>query len=240
MAVKSQVDERVALFDDVAEPFDRFARRMDDTQAPIRFWITNQFPGGARALDAGCGAGRHIHLLAESYREVLGVDISGEQLKIARTTRAIPNVSYEQRSIFDVVPEEDGLFDAVMSVNAVFHMGSSDAVIAHLKTLVAPGGRLVVVDVRKPDQYGIGNWQIDYAFGTAQMSYQLTGEPEAAAEALRLMLHPRWLEMERADVPLTKEEFHEQYSAILPGVVFNDDLLGPTFCAATWQAPADT
>jgi 2-polyprenyl-3-methyl-5-hydroxy-6-metoxy-1,4-benzoquinol methylase len=238
MSTKSKLDDRVALFDDVAEPFDRFTSRMDGTQTPIRLWIATQFPGGVRALDAGCGAGRHIHVLAERYQDVLGVDISGEHLKIAEKTRARPNVRYEQRSIFDVSPDRDGLFDAVMSVNAVFHMGQADAVLAHLRSLVAPGGRLVVVDVRRPDVHGGENWRVESAFGTAQMSYALTGEVEAAVDALRLMLHPSWLAMEQADVPLSLEEFHEQYASALPGVVFNDYLLGPTFCAASWQAPA--
>jgi hypothetical protein len=117
-------------------------------------------------------------------------------------------------------------------------MGPPAQVLSHLKTLVAPGGRLVIIDVVLGDGWDSTTlgWQVPYAFDTARMVYFVSQRAEAAADTLRLMLHPRWLEMTRTNVPLQRAAFRKHYSAALPDVELVEDLL-PTLCAAIWRAP---
>lgn len=95
-------------------------------------------PGGRRALDVGCGAGRHTALIAEQYDEVRAVDLSAEMLRHARPH---PRVRYEQSDLFDVT----GRYDLVFSVTTLHHVDERRA-LAHLWSLVGPGGTLCVVD----------------------------------------------------------------------------------------------
>ena len=99
-------------------------------------------PGGRTAIDVGCGAGRHTALLAEQYDDVLGIDLSEEMLRHAK---AHDRVRYERRDLFDATGEHDLVF----SVTTLHHVDVRAALV-HLRSLVAPGGHLAIVDcVRK-------------------------------------------------------------------------------------------
>jgi ubiquinone/menaquinone biosynthesis C-methylase UbiE len=237
-SIRPQATEE-PYFDELADLYERFIRVLDSDYSPVRRWLVEQLPGGARALDVGCGAGRNCVLLADrGYGEILGVDIAEQMLAIARDKRTRPNIRYEHRSVFDLAVEQDGQFDVVMSVNSVFHMGPVDKVLGHMRQLVAPGGRLVIIDVVLADEWDVSGqgWQVEYAFNTARMVFFVSRQADAAADTLRLMLHPRWLEMTRTNVPLNRGDFLREYTTALPGVKI-DEGLNPTLCGVVWQAP---
>ncbi|WP_053733631.1 bifunctional 2-polyprenyl-6-hydroxyphenol methylase/3-demethylubiquinol 3-O-methyltransferase UbiG [Nocardia sp. NRRL S-836] len=223
-----------AYFDDLAELYERFTVIRDAATSPVRSWLIEQLPAGTRALDVGCGSGNNCGMLADRYDEVVGVDVSQKMLDIAATKPTRVPVRYECRNAVDLTPEHDGRFDLVMSVNAVFHMGPADEVLPVLRALVAPGGRLVVVDVTQPDGAAAPAEQSAYAFQTGKIIYDVSGDVEAACDSVRMMLHPRWLEMSAAAMPLTDTEFRLQYEKALPGVRITKDLI-PTMSAAVWD-----
>ncbi|HEX8868693.1 MAG TPA: methyltransferase domain-containing protein, partial [Lentzea sp.] len=156
-------------------------------------------------------------------------------LDIAATKPTRVPVRYECREALSLSPDRDGLFDLVMSVNAVFHMGPVDEVLAVLRSIVAPSGRLVIVDVTQPDGAAAPAEQSAYAFETGKIVYDVSGDVEAACDSIRMMLHPRWLEMSKQAMPLTDTEFELQYAKALPGVRITRDLI-PTMSAAVWDA----
>ncbi|MFI6523652.1 class I SAM-dependent methyltransferase [Streptomyces uncialis] len=229
-------------FDDLADLYERFTSIRDGATSPVRSWLVGQLPKGQRALDIGCGGGNNCVMLAERYDEVVGVDISRRMLDIAAAKPARVPVRYQHRSALDLTPAADGTFDLVMSVNAVFHLGPAPQVLPRLRDLVAPGGRLVVIDVTRPDATGTDTdaappaERDTYAFDTARTIYEVSGDADAAADSLRMMLHPRWLEMSAAHMPLTYGEFVRAYREQLPGVRITRDLI-PTMSAAVWDAP---
>lgn len=225
-------------FDDLAELYERFTRVRDAATSPVRSWIVEQLPPGRRAIDVGCGSGNNCGMLADRYDEVVGVDISQKMLDIAATKPSRVPVRYERRSALDLSPGADGTFDLVMSVNSVFHMGPAEVVLPRLRDLVAPGGRIVIIDVTQPDgtTHAPPSKQSAYAFETARTVYEVSGDVEAAADSMRMMLHPRWLEMSARHMPLTDTEFARRYEAALPGVRITKDLI-PTMSAALWDAP---
>ena len=229
--------DSAAYFDAFPDLFDRFTRIWDGISGSFDDWVLRNLPPhAARAVDLGCGAGRHSVLLAERAERVLAVDVAGRMLDIARTERARPNVDYQLRGVLDVTGRE-GPFDVVLSVHALHHVGDPAVVLPHVRSLLAPGGRLIVADIVEPGGWGTRQFHVDRAFHDARVVYQLTGDGNAAADVVRLLLHPRWLQLAAHDTPLTRAAFHAAYENAFPGAEFADDL-DPLMCGAVWQAPA--
>jgi SAM-dependent methyltransferase len=157
-------------------------------------------------------------------------------LDIARAERARPNIDYQRRGVLDVAPE-DGPFDVVLSVHTLHHVGDPGIVLPHARSLLAPGGWLIVADIVDPGGWPTQEFHLDRAFTDARVVYHLTGDGEAAGDTLRLLLHPRWLQLTRHDTPLTRVAFHAAYEQAFPGAEFADDL-NPIMCGAVWRAPA--
>lgn len=225
------------LFDELADLFDDFTRSLDSGEAPVTDWMTRQLPGGARALDVGCGAGRYSVMLADRYTEVLAVDPAENMIKIAERTRPRANVRYEVRNAYDLSPDKDGTFDAVFAFSCVFHMGPPAMILPHLSALVAPGGKLVIFDPDKPAGHGEEHWQTTYAFDIARTAYLVSGQIDSAIKALRLFLNESWQRISSISTPFSAEEFRQRYAAVLPGVTFEENVF-PGFHTAIWQAPA--
>jgi SAM-dependent methyltransferase len=224
-------------FDAFPDLFDRFTRIWDGISTSFDEWVLMNLPERApRAVDLGCGAGRHSVVLADHAERVLAVDVSVRMLDIARTQRARPNVDYQQRGVLDVTVQ-DGPFEVVLSVHALHHVGDPATVLPHVRSLVAPGGRLIVADIVDPGGWPTREFHNDRAFNDARMIYELTGDGDAAADVVRLLLHPRWLQLTEADTPLTRDAFHAAYEEAFPGARFTDDL-NPLICGAVWQAPS--
>ncbi len=228
----------IELFDDIADAFESFSGTLDSVEQPLNRWMAENLPKGRRALDIGCGAGRYSVMLADLYEEVVGADPAPSMIDIAKRDRPRPNVSYQVRDAFDMTPEKDGLFDVVFAFSCVFHMAKPDVILPHLAALVAPGGALVIFDPERPDDWGQENWQVNYAFKIARMAYDVTGKVETAISAIRAFTHESWLAISERSVPFNREEFRREYSAVLPGVTFEEDIF-PGFLTARWQRPAD-
>jgi 2-polyprenyl-3-methyl-5-hydroxy-6-metoxy-1,4-benzoquinol methylase len=231
-----------ALFDPLAELYERYAEINDEVYRP---WLTRAVdaagPVGpqARAVDLGCGSGRFENLLADRYGEVLAVDVAERELDIARSRHGRANVTFEQRSLLDVTPETDGRFDLVLSVNTIFHLRDHDRVLPHVRDLVAPGGWAVLVDIVSPPGgrartplmhrwYGVGD-----AARTLRRRWSLAD----AWLVLRLRQHRVWMQHAATNRPLTRDRFHAAYGTAFPGCEFTDSI-DPFVCAIRWRKPA--
>lgn len=101
--------------------------------------------GAGKALDVGCGYGRMCDALLALGYKVTGVDPSQRVLSVAAARR--PQCIWRLGSLPDL-PFSDASFDLVCLFNvarALHLMGKAD-VCAVLPRLVAPNGRLVVID----------------------------------------------------------------------------------------------
>jgi ubiquinone/menaquinone biosynthesis C-methylase UbiE len=138
----------------------RNAREYQRLRAQARTW--NRATGrlldeialapGARCLDAGCGPGETMRLLAERVGpagEVVGVDVDAT---LGSTTReALRREGFEQCDVLvhDVThdsPLPGAPFDLVYARLLLFHLPQRAAVLRRLWDAVAPGGHLVVQD----------------------------------------------------------------------------------------------
>ena len=106
---------------------------------------------GERVLDLGSGGGIDVILSANRVGPtgfVYGVDMTAEMLELARANAAeakVRNVEFLQGTI-ENVPLPDAAVDVVIS-NCVINLSvDKPAVIAEMFRVLAPGGRIVVVD----------------------------------------------------------------------------------------------
>src|SRR5262252_7723393 len=135
----------------VRDDFDAIARLSDTYRSGSdRYdaFLAGQVPAPAtRVLDIGCGLGRLAARVAAHGREVVGVDLSPEMIARARARgEGTPGLRFECGDFFDLDPQ-DGGYDCVLSAAVLHHM-DADAAIPHMMRLLAPGGRLILHDLR--------------------------------------------------------------------------------------------
>jgi len=111
-----------------------------------------------RALDIGCGGGRHSLLLAELGFSVEAVDISAEGLRhTGELLAAIGHTVGLTVAPMTALPFPDETFDVAVSYG-VFNYGTAAegrAAVAELHRVLLPGGRALVV-ARSTDDYRCG------------------------------------------------------------------------------------
>ncbi len=122
---------------------------------------------GCRVLDLGCGSGRDVYALAQLVGpsgEVVGVDMTDEQLAVAEKHRGVhadafgfDNVRFlhgyiERLNELDLAPDS---FDVIVSNCVVNLSPDKDAVLGGVHRLLKPGGEFFFSDVyadrRVPD-----------------------------------------------------------------------------------------
>ncbi len=92
-----------------------------------------------RILEIGCGHGFNTYCL--SFRnEVTGVDISSENIEIAR--KRFPRLDFR---VMDAgrLDFPDACFDEVQAIDVLEHVPDLDAVLAEVKRVLKPGGAFV-------------------------------------------------------------------------------------------------
>jgi 2-polyprenyl-3-methyl-5-hydroxy-6-metoxy-1,4-benzoquinol methylase len=97
-----------------------------------------------RILDVGCGEGLLSRELAWPGRTLVGIDIHEPSIAAAKTTR-MAGVEFIHGDFF-THPFDAGTFQAVVSVGALHHMDTAEALV-RMRDLLVPGGVLAVVGI---------------------------------------------------------------------------------------------
>ncbi|NNM48125.1 class I SAM-dependent methyltransferase [Knoellia koreensis] len=135
-----------AAYDVVAPTYaDHF--RSTEAEAPLDLAMVEHFasllPDGATVLDAGCGAGRMLPLLAGLGCHVEGVDLSPAMVSRARVDH--PDFVTRQGSLTDL-PHADETFDGVFSWYSTIHSPDAELprLAAELRRVARPNGVVLV------------------------------------------------------------------------------------------------
>jgi len=98
---------------------------------------------GSVVLDLGCGHGDLCrYLLSRGAQSVLGIDVSSEMIKRARSYPNQENVRYLNQDM-SAVEAATGTYDLVTSSLAIHYVEDYAGLISKIHTLLKPGGHLV-------------------------------------------------------------------------------------------------
>lgn len=116
--------------------------------------------GARRALDLGCGIGRHALLFARTGFDVTAIDLAGEGVAELRRRAASEGLAVTAgQAPMTVLPYDDGAFDYVLSFNVIYH--GDEAIVlrtfSEVRRVLARGGTFQGTMLSKRNAgYGIG------------------------------------------------------------------------------------
>jgi trans-aconitate methyltransferase len=227
-------------FDTVGVLFDRYVSMSPDRESGWQAWLTAHLspPGtGGTAIDLGCGTGRNTVLLADRYDHVTGVDASHEMLAMAAGARDRPNIDWRQADLRPISTRRFGTHQLVLSVTTIHHLGPAELVLPEVRSLVAPGGLAILVDMIDPGGWTTRDFHIDRAFTEARTAWNQDQQRQDVTDVLALLLHPVWLDMVARDTPLTRDDFTRLYTEVFPGAVITQP--HSLMAAAVWRNTDD-
>ena len=135
---------------------DGFDGAMAQTNVAARRHIRNLIAGalglrpGTRVLEAGCGAGAVLSLLADTGASLAGADYSAPHIEIARTV--LPDADLRVADA-NRLPWPNAAFDAVFSYGVFLYfpdLAYAEQVLEEMLRVTRPGSPIVILDI--PDQ----------------------------------------------------------------------------------------
>lgn len=128
-----------AAYDELGARFGEWGERVEgDPWARFVDELAARLPTGARVLDLGCGNGAKISRLATRF-EVVGVDLSEQQLCLARANVPEATFVHDDLAALDFTP---GSFEAVTALYSLMHVPREDhpALFGRIRRWLEPGG----------------------------------------------------------------------------------------------------
>jgi SAM-dependent methyltransferase len=176
------------------------------------------------------------------------IDVSGPMIELASVRRPRPNISYRQADSHEI--EGPGRYDFVLSVLTLHHAPDLHAALRHVRALVAPGGRAVVMDVHpaesavRPPERSLRR-MVHRAvplrprirlMAALRLGVSLPRRgPSAAWEIYRLTTRKAWVDHLASDRFFSREELQRCCDELFPG--YRLDLPGGPRVALVWDAP---
>ena len=118
-----------------------------------RYAFARRFARGRRVLDAACGEGYGVALLADASASVIGIDIdAGVIAAAAKRYGDLRNVRFASASVVEL-PLSDRSVDVVVSFETIEHIGATDQtrMLAEFARVLAPTGLLVLSSPNRPE-----------------------------------------------------------------------------------------
>jgi SAM-dependent methyltransferase len=143
-------DRDVEAFDARARGYDRgwlgrLHHQIADRTAAL---AASLVPAPRRVLDIGCGTGYLLRSLAVRYpeaSELVGVDPAPSMIEVARRSSGDERLSFAG-GLAEHLASRDRSFDLVVSTTSFDHWSDQRAGLRECARVLAPGGRLVLVD----------------------------------------------------------------------------------------------
>lgn len=119
--------------------------RHDRAVEALRAACPTQAEGrAARLLEIGGAGGNFTLPLAEAGYEVIWNDLRAELIPLVQAKHERGAVRFLAKNLFELTPAEVGALDAILATEVIEHCAHPDAFLAHLASLLRPGGALVL------------------------------------------------------------------------------------------------
>lgn len=119
----------------------------DGRMEAVRQWFAD-LAYGARVADVGCGPGRFLTRLGETYPAARLTGIDASPYLLSRLPRGVERRAGTMLRL----PARDGEFDAAFAVESLEHALLPQQAVAELCRVVRPGGRVLVIDKHRAKQ----------------------------------------------------------------------------------------
>lgn len=114
----------------------------------------NYLGAGKNLLSVGCGAGwLELALARHSDVQIRGIDRATGQIARANAEAVkmgLDKLAYKAMDFFELKAER---YDYILFYESLHHFRDMDKVLVHVKTLLKPGGRLIVHEYCGPDRF---------------------------------------------------------------------------------------
>ncbi len=113
----------------------------------------NECIGGEKVLEIGFGTGLAFLNLAEKYKEIHGIDLTADIIKVAIAFQEIGVTTYLKNGNILDLPYPDNTFDTVLLISILEHLqpGEQDQAFSEISRVLKPHGQVVYgVPVERP------------------------------------------------------------------------------------------
>ncbi|MGB7416052.1 MAG: class I SAM-dependent methyltransferase [Thermosynechococcaceae cyanobacterium] len=139
---------KTQLFDRWAPSYDWLLPSVFYQAIHLRLLEYVQLSEAAPILDIGCGTGRLLNRLAQTYPHLqgTGLDLSPEMLEQARRSNRYGDRLRFVRGVSHTLPLEDRQFEAAFSTISFLHYPDPLRVLREIHRVLQPQGRFYLVD----------------------------------------------------------------------------------------------
>jgi len=126
--------------------------------------------------DLGCGTGHLSEALAPVVRQVIAVDESGAMLNAARKRLSVFDSVDVRSGSVEALPVEDGELDVALMFMVAHFVIEPVKVLAEVRRAIAPGGRLVILDLtsHEREEYSLQMGHVWQGFSEEQLRSWVT------------------------------------------------------------------
>ncbi|MGD9584629.1 MAG: bifunctional 2-polyprenyl-6-hydroxyphenol methylase/3-demethylubiquinol 3-O-methyltransferase UbiG [Lysobacterales bacterium] len=146
---------------------------------------------GARVLDLGCGGGILSEALAVAGARVTAIDLSQEQIEVARLHALESGLAIDYRPCPSaaLTEEQPASFDVITCMEMLEHVPEPEAILADCARLLKPGGKLFLSTInRGPKSFALAIVAAEHLLRllpTGTHRYALFLRPSEIARGLR-------------------------------------------------------
>jgi len=109
-----------------------------------RYRFASQFVNGKTVLDLASGEGYGCAMLAETARQVTGIELDEKAVKHAVSRYPLPNITFLTGSMTNIPIKGERLFDVITCFEALEHIADHDALLAEVSRLLKDDGLFIV------------------------------------------------------------------------------------------------